>query len=40
MKYKKWERHGREWGEGEMKRNEEKARQGKERQVSQVSQVI
>ena len=31
MKYKEWERHGREWreGEGDMQRREEKARQGK-----------
>ena len=29
MKYKEWERHGREWGEGEEKTRQGKARKGK-----------
>ena len=38
MKYKEWERHGREWGEGDMQRREGKARQGKESESSESSE--
>ena len=39
MKYKEWERLGREWGEGEEKTRQGKARQGKASESSESSNL-